>query len=85
MAREGGFEVVPVGQVVPDKTMQLKYLQIKKQECRSKIAKAKQAIEDLQNGEIAKHEYTILHAEAELKQLQEHEKRINSSVNTQQQ
>lgn len=84
MAREGGFEIVPIGQVVPDKAMQLKHLQIKRQEAKSKISMAKQKIEDLKEGEIAKLEYTILHAEAELKQLQEHEKRIISSVDPQQ-
>lgn len=83
MARDGGYEIVPIGQVVPDKAMQLKHIQIKKQEARSKIAIAKQKIEDLKNGEIAKLEYTILYAEAELKQLQQHEQRINSAVDTQ--
>lgn len=85
MARDGGFEIVPIGNVVPDKAMQLKHLQIKRQEAKSKIAMARQGIEDLKNGEIAKLEYTILHAEAELKQLQAHEKRIQSSVDTQSQ
>lgn len=84
MARDGGLEIVPIGQVVPNRAMQLKHLQVKKQEARSRMAMAKQKIEDLKNGEIAKFEYAILHAEAELKQLQEHEKRIISSVDTQQ-
>ena len=84
MARDGGYEIIPVGQVVPDKAMQLKHIQIKKQEARSKIAIAKQGIEDVKNGEIAKLEYTILHSEAELKQYIEHERRIMSSVDTQQ-
>ena len=84
MARDGGYEIIPVGQVVPDKAMMLKHIQIKRQEAKSKIAMAKQKIEDLQNGEIAKLEYAILHAQAELKQLTEHEKRIMSSVDTQQ-
>jgi len=83
MAREGGYEIVPIGQVVPDKAMRLKHLQIKRQEAKSKIAMARQGIEDLKNGEIAKFEYTILHAEAELKQYTEHEKKIQSSVDTQ--
>ena len=82
--RDGGYEVVPMGQVVPDKAMRLKHLQIKKQEAKSKIAIAKQHIEDIRNGEIAKLEYTILHAEAELKQLQAHEKKVQSSVDPQQ-
>lgn len=84
MARDGGYEIVPIGQVIPSKAMQLKHLQIKKQEARSRMAIAKQGIEDLQNGEIAKLEYTILHAEAELNQLQKHEKEVQSSVDTQQ-
>jgi hypothetical protein len=83
MARDGGFEIIPVGQVAPTKEMRLKYLQIKKQECRSKIAKAKQDLEDLKLGQIAQIEYQILHAEAELKQLQEHEQKIKSAVNPQ--
>ena len=83
MAREGGYEIVPVGQVIPSKEMRLKYLQIKKQQCKSNMAKAKQDIEDLKNGKIAELEYQILHAEAELKQLEEHEKKVKSSVDTQ--
>jgi len=83
MAREGGYEIVEVGQVVPDQAMRLKHLQVKKQEARSRINTAKQRIEDLREGEIAKLEYTILHAEAELKQLQEHEQKIKSAVDTQ--
>jgi hypothetical protein len=84
MARDGGYEIVEVGQVIPDKAMRLKSLQIKTQEAKNKIALAKQGIENLKNGEIAKFEYTILHAEAELKQYIEHEKKIQSSVDTQQ-
>ena len=84
MSREGGYEIVPVGQVVPTKAMRLKYIQIKKQECKSKIVKAKQDLEDLKLGQVAQIEYQILHAEAELKQLQNHEKKVISSVDTQQ-
>ena len=78
--REGGHEIVPVGQVTPTKEMQLKFLQVRKQKCKSAMAKAKQEIEDLKQGKIAELEYQILHAEAELKQLNEHEKKIISSI-----
>lgn len=82
--RDGGHEIVPVGQVTPTKDMQIKYIQVRKQKCRSTISKVKQDIEDLKNGKIAELEYQILHAEAELKQLEEHEGKVKSSVDTQQ-
>lgn len=86
MARDGGYEIIPadVINVVPTKAMAIKNVQFKQQEARSKIARAKQDLEDLKAGAQLKVEYTILHAEAELKQLQTHEKRIMSSVDTQQ-
>lgn len=83
MAREGGYEIVEVGQVNPTREMQLKFIQVRKQKCISTIAKAKQDIEDIQKGKIAEIEYQILHAEAELKKLNEHEVRIKNSVDVQ--
>lgn len=77
-------EIVPIDEVKTTKEMTLKILQSRKQECKSRIAQAKQAIEDLQVAKIAELEYQILHAEAELKALEDHEKRIHSSVDTQQ-
>ena len=82
--RDGGHEIIPVGQVEPTQEMRLKFLQVRRQKCKSAIAKAKQEIEDLKNGKIAELEYQILHAEAELKQLNDHEQRIKSAVDTQQ-
>jgi len=82
--RDGGHEIVPIGHVEPTKDMRLKYIQMQRQKIKSRIASAKQGIEDLKNGKIAELEYQILHAEAELKQLDEHEKRVKSSVDTQQ-
>lgn len=81
--RDGGHEIIPVGQIEPTKDMRLKFLQVRKQKCRSAMAKAKQEIEDLKNGKIAELEYQILHAEAELKQLDKHEQTIKSAVDTQ--
>ena len=84
MALSRRSEIVPVEEVKTTKEMTLKILQARKQECKSRIAQAKQAIEDLKVAKIAELEYQILHAEAELKALEEHEKRVNSSVDTQQ-
>ena len=81
--RDGGHEIIPIGQVEPTKAMRLKYLQMQRQKVKSRLAAAKQGIEDIQNGKIAELEYQILHAEAELKQLDNHEKAIKSSVDTQ--
>ena len=85
MARDGGFEIIPanVTNVKPTKAMSLKNIQMKKQEARSRIVRAKQDLEDLRVGQIANIEYAILHAEAELKQLQAHEKLIQASVDPQ--
>ena len=82
--REGGHEIVPIGQVQPTQEMRLKYIQMHRQKIKSKIAKCKQEIEDLKNGRIAELEYQILHAEAEMKQLNDHEQRVKSAVDTQQ-
>ena len=76
-------EIVPIGDVVPTKAMMLKVTVAKKQILKSKIITIKQEIEDLKIAKIAELEYQILHAEAELQKLQEHEKRIISSVDTQ--
>lgn len=76
--------LVPIGEVKNTKEMTLKIIQARKQECKSRINKAKQDIEDVRVAKIAELEYIILHAEAELKQLEEHEKVVKSSVDTQQ-
>jgi len=77
-------DIVPINEVKNTKEMTLKILQARKQECRSRIRKAQQEIEDLKIAKIAELEYQILHAEAELKKLEEHEKVVISSVETQQ-
>jgi len=76
-------EIVPIGQVIPTKEMQLKVLAAKKQECRSNIVRIQQEIEDLKIAKMAELEYQILHAQAELRQLEEHERKVKSSVDTQ--
>jgi len=73
-------EIVPIGQVVPTKEMRLKVLAAKKQECKSKIVQIQQEIEDLKIAKMAELEYQILHAKAELQQLEEHEKKVKASV-----
>ena len=83
MAFSNRSEIVPVIDVINTKEMTLKIIKAKKQECVSRINRAKQEIEDLQIAKIAELEYQILHAEAELKQLNDHEKRVTTSVNTQ--
>lgn len=82
MAFSNRNEMVPAVEVTNTKEMTLKILQAKKQECISRINRAKQEIEDLKIAKIAELEYQILHAEAELTKLQEHEKMIVSSVDT---
>lgn len=84
MAFSNRQDIVPIGQVVPTKQMRLKVIQAKKQECKSRIINLNQEIEDLKVAKIAELEYQILHAEAELKKLEEHEKAVLSSVDTQQ-
>jgi len=83
-SNRGENQLVSAGEVVNTKEMTLKILQARKQECKSRINRAKQEIEDLKVAKIAELEYQILHAEAELHKLEDHEKIIVSSVETQQ-
>lgn len=76
--------MVPIGDVSNTKEMTLKILQARKQECKSRINRAKQEIEDLRIAKIAELEYQVLHAEAELAKLVEHEKLIQTSTDAQQ-
>ena len=80
MAISNRSEIVPAIDIINTKEMTMKILQAKKQECRSRINRAKQEIEDLKVAKIAELEYQILHAEAELAKLDEHEKTVGSSV-----
>lgn len=84
MAFSNRQEIVAIGNVTPTKEMQLKVITAKKQECKSRLVLVKQEMEDLQIAKMAELEYQILQAQAELKQLEDHEKKIISSVNTQQ-
>ena len=76
-------EVVPAVEVQNTKEMTMKIISARKQECKSRINRVRQEIEDLKIAKMAELEYQILHAEAELKKLEEHEKMIKSSVDTQ--
>lgn len=80
MAFSNRSEIVPSIEVINTKEMALKILQAKKQECKSRINRAKQEMEDLKVAKIAELEYQILHAEAELDQLLRHEKTVTDSV-----
>lgn len=82
MAFSGRSEIVPAIEVINTREMTMKILQSKKQECKSRINRAKQEIEDLRVAKIAELEYQVLHAEAELAKLEEHEKLILRSVDT---
>lgn len=83
MALSHRTDIVPVGEVVNTKEMTLKILISRKQECKSRIMKAKQEIEDLQVARFAELEYQILQAEQELSKLIEHEKIVISSIESQ--
>ena len=76
-------ELVPAFEVVTTKEMSLLMIKAKKQECISRINRCKQEIDDLKMAKIAELEYQILHAEAELAKLLDHEKMVISSVDTQ--
>lgn len=71
---------IEVYEIKQTKEMVMKVLQSNKQECKSRIVKLKQDIEDLKVAKIAELEHGIMQAEAELKQLEEHEKMVVSSV-----
>lgn len=58
------------------KEMKLKWIAVRKQEAKSKIVHAKQAIEDLVKGKVPEIERQILHAEQELAQLEEAERNL---------
>jgi hypothetical protein len=53
--------------------MQLKWIAVRKQEAKSKIAHTKQAIEDLLKGKVVDLEREILHAQQTLSQLEKAE------------
>lgn len=71
---------VLVKQSVETKDMKLKWLQSAKQERISKIVHLKQAIEDLVKGKIPELERQILQSEQELRNLEDTEKMVTSSI-----
>lgn len=83
MAFSTRTDIVPAVEVINTKEMTLKILQARKQECKSRIARATQELEDLKIAKFAEIEYQILHAQAELKKLEEHEKLIIASQDAQ--
>jgi hypothetical protein len=84
MAFSTRTDMVPAVEVTNTKEMTLKILQARKQECKSRIVRAKQEIEDLRIAKFAELEYQILHAEAELKKLEAHEAMVIESKDVQQ-
>jgi hypothetical protein len=82
MSDIGSFLPVVVKQSVETKEMKLKWLQAAKQERVSKIVHLKQAVEDLVKGKIPEIERQILAAQQELCNLQETEKMVMQSVET---
>jgi len=71
---------VPVKSTVETREMKLKWLQAAKQERVSRITHLTQSIEDLIKGKIPEIERQIMHAEQELRNLEETEKMVVSSV-----
>lgn len=78
-------DLVPqdVFEVKMTKEMSLAAIACYKQEAKSRLMKLKQDLEDLKTAGVRAIELSILQAEAELKQIEEHEKRISASVDTQ--
>jgi hypothetical protein len=71
---------VLVKQAIETRDMKLKWLQSAKQERISKIVHLKQAIEDLVKGKIPELERQILQSEQELRNLEDTEKMVLTSI-----
>lgn len=82
MSDIGSTLPVAVKQTVETRAMKLKWLQAAKQERTSKIVHLKQAIEDLIKGKIPEIERQVLQAEQELRNLEETEKLVLKSIET---
>lgn len=80
MSDIGSSLPVPLKQSIETKEMKLKWIQAAKQERISMIVHLKQAIEDIVKGKIPEIERQIMHAEQELRNLEETEKIIQNSV-----
>lgn len=79
-------DLVPqeIFEIKKTKEMALAAIAVHKQDAKSRLNKLKQDLEDLKMGGVKAIELAILQAQAELKQIEEHEKRITASVDTQQ-
>lgn len=82
MSDLGSILPVPVRQTVETRDMKLKWLQSAKQERISKIVHLKQAIEDIIKGKVPEIERQILQAEQELCNLDNSEKLVLKSIET---
>ena len=82
MAFSHRTDLLKVEDVVHTKEMTMKVIKARKQECKSRIVLARQAIQDLQIAKVSELEYTVLQAEAELEKLEKHEKLVIASVDT---
>lgn len=78
-------DLVPqtVFEIKKTKAMALKAIAVHKQDAKSRLVKLKQDLEDLLEGGVKEIEYSILTAEAEFNQIEQHEKHIMTSVDTQ--
>jgi hypothetical protein len=83
MSDIGSSLPVPVSPTRETREMKLKWLQAAKQEKISKIVHLKQAIEDLRQGKIPEIERQIMYAGQELKNLEEAEKLVFDSIESQ--
>lgn len=82
MSDIGSSLPVPIKPAVETIMMKKKWVQARKQERISQIAHLKQSIDDLLKGKIPEIERQILHAEQELAQLVEHEKLLESAIDS---
>ena len=80
MSDIGSTLPVPIRQTVETKAMKLKWIQASKQEKISKIVHLKQAIEDLMKGKVPELERQIMHAEQELRNLEETENAVDGTI-----
>ena len=81
MSDLGSSLPVPVKTTIETQEMKLKWIQAVKQEKISRIVHLRQSIEDLTKGKIPEIERQIMHAEQELRNLEETEKMVIDSVN----
>lgn len=77
MADLGGGYPIQI-QTEETKEMQLKWIAVRKQEAKSKVARLTQDIEDYKQGKIIALEREILHAQQELVKLQQVESELKS-------